>query len=61
MKMLNNRVHASRLDYTTNVQGVFAAGDARRGPSLIVWAIKEGREVATQVANYLAETHAIAQ
>lgn len=61
VKMLNNRVYASRLDYTTNVKGVFAAGDARRGPSLIVWAIKEGREVATQVANYLAETHAIAQ
>jgi len=32
--------------YGTNVPGVFAAGDARRGASLIVWAIREGREAA---------------
>jgi glutamate synthase (NADPH/NADH) small chain len=32
---------------------VFAAGDARRGQSLIVWAINEGREVAREVDLYL--------
>lgn len=36
-------------DYATNVPGVFAAGDGRRGQSLIVWAISEGREAARAV------------
>jgi len=40
-------------DYQTSVQGVFAAGDARRGQSLIVWAIAEGREAARGVDEYL--------
>ena len=35
--------------YKTNVDGVFAAGDCRRGQSLVVWAINEGRNVATAV------------
>ncbi|WP_010306659.1 glutamate synthase subunit beta [Kurthia senegalensis] len=61
VKMANNRIQASRFDYTTNVPGVYAAGDARRGPSLIVWAIKEGREVAVEVANFLSKEHAIVQ
>lgn len=39
--------------YATNRPGVFAAGDARRGQSLIVWAIREGREVAEAVGHYL--------
>jgi glutamate synthase (NADPH/NADH) small chain len=39
--------------YATSVPGVFAAGDAKRGASLIVWAIAEGREVARQVDAYL--------
>ena len=33
-------------NYQTNVPGVFAAGDARRGQSLVVWAISEGRQAA---------------
>ena len=37
----------------TSVPGVFAAGDCRRGASLIVWAIAEGREVARCVDEYL--------
>jgi glutamate synthase (NADPH/NADH) small chain len=41
--------------YTTSVDGVFAAGDARRGQSLIVWAINEGRQCARMVDRYLAE------
>ncbi len=39
--------------YTTNVDGVFAAGDNRRGQSLVVWAINEGRGVAREVDKYL--------
>jgi len=39
--------------YTTSVPGVFAAGDARRGQSLIVWAINEGRQCARIVQRHL--------
>jgi glutamate synthase (NADPH/NADH) small chain len=41
--------------YATSVDGVFAAGDARRGQSLIVWAINEGRQCARMVDRYLAD------
>jgi glutamate synthase (NADPH/NADH) small chain len=40
--------------YTTSIEGVFAAGDARRGQSLIVWAINEGRQCARMVDRHLA-------
>jgi glutamate synthase (NADPH/NADH) small chain len=40
--------------YTTSMDGVFAAGDARRGQSLIVWAINEGRQCARMVERYLS-------
>jgi glutamate synthase (NADPH) small chain len=39
--------------FQTNMEGVFAAGDVRRGQSLIVWAIKDGREVAKECDRYL--------
>jgi len=39
--------------YATNVPGVFAAGDMRRGQSLVVWAIREGRQAARAVDEYL--------
>jgi glutamate synthase (NADPH/NADH) small chain len=39
--------------YQTNVEGVFAAGDMRRGQSLVVWAISEGRQAARAVDEYL--------
>jgi glutamate synthase (NADPH/NADH) small chain len=39
--------------YTTNVEGVFSCGDARRGQSLVVWAINEGRGCAREVDKYL--------
>mgnify|MGYP000258211071 CR=1 FL=1 len=39
--------------YNTNIEGVFAAGDARRGQSLVVWAINEGREAARECDRYL--------
>ncbi|MGK9268852.1 glutamate synthase small subunit [Bacillus inaquosorum] len=50
---VNNKITAAYGDYQTNIDGVFAAGDARRGQSLIVWAINEGREVAREVDRYL--------
>ncbi|GAA5217926.1 glutamate synthase subunit beta [Corallincola platygyrae] len=40
-------------NFATNVPGVFAAGDARRGQSLIVWAIDEGRRAAREVDSFL--------
>ncbi|MCH2209088.1 MAG: glutamate synthase subunit beta, partial [Lentisphaerales bacterium] len=46
-------VKAEYGDYSTNVEGVFVAGDMRRGQSLIVWAISEGREAAHAIDTYL--------
>lgn len=40
-------------DYQTNIPNIFAAGDMRRGQSLIVWAISEGREAAYHVDKFL--------
>ena len=37
----------------TNIPGVFAAGDIVRGASLVVWAIRDGRESAISINNYL--------
>ena len=41
------------MSYSTNIPGVFTAGDMRRGQSLVVWAIREGREAAWEVDRYL--------
>ncbi|HET7578219.1 MAG TPA: glutamate synthase subunit beta [Bacillales bacterium] len=49
-------VNAEYGRYTTNVEGVFAAGDVRRGQSLIVYAINEGREAARECDRYLMRT-----
>ena len=46
-------VEASTDDYRTSRDKVFAAGDARRGQSLVVWAIREGRQCARAVDEYL--------
>lgn len=46
-------VRASEKAYQTNIPKVFAAGDMRRGQSLVVWAISEGRECARKVDEYL--------
>jgi glutamate synthase (NADPH) small chain len=43
----------SALAYKTNVAKVFAAGDMRRGQSLVVWAIREGRQAARAVDEFL--------
>jgi glutamate synthase (NADPH/NADH) small chain len=42
--------------YMSSVSGVFAAGDMRRGQSLVVWAIAEGRRAAAGINRYLRET-----
>jgi glutamate synthase (NADPH/NADH) small chain len=46
-------VKANTQDYRTSVDKVFAAGDMRRGQSLVVWAIREGRQCARAVDEYL--------
>jgi glutamate synthase (NADPH/NADH) small chain len=46
-------VETSRDGYATSRPGIFAAGDCRRGQSLIVWAIEEGRKCAAAVDAYL--------
>jgi glutamate synthase (NADPH) small chain len=42
--------------YMSSVPGIFAAGDMRRGQSLVVWAISEGRSAAKAVDNYLMKS-----
>lgn len=55
---IRTNIKASTKDYTTNVPGIFVAGDMRRGQSLIVWAISEGRQAAHHVDAYLmGESH----
>jgi glutamate synthase (NADPH/NADH) small chain len=49
-------VAASTDDYRTSLDKVFAAGDMRRGQSLVVWAIREGRQAAHAVDKYLMGT-----
>ncbi|WP_158974366.1 glutamate synthase subunit beta [Cellulophaga sp. L1A9] len=49
-------IKATAKDYMTNIPGVFVAGDQRRGQSLIVWAISEGREAAYHIDTYLMGT-----
>jgi glutamate synthase (NADPH) small chain len=44
---------ATDQQYMTGVDGVFAAGDVRRGASLIVWAIREGRDAAHAIDRHL--------
>ena len=50
----NARAHTEESGgYATSVPKVFAAGDMRRGQSLVVWAIREGRQAARAVDEYL--------
>jgi glutamate synthase (NADPH/NADH) small chain len=52
---LDNRGNvAANGDYRTSVENIFASGDMRRGQSLVVWAISEGRKAAAAVDRYLA-------
>ncbi len=58
LEKFNQEGNTTRVDkleepYQTNKEGTFIAGDARRGSSLIVWAIQEGKEAAEACHNYL--------
>jgi glutamate synthase (NADPH) small chain len=55
---LDNRgnIRATEKNYQTNISKIFAAGDMRRGQSLVVWAIKEGRDCAQKVDEFLMGT-----
>jgi glutamate synthase (NADPH/NADH) small chain len=54
-----SNVKADTEDYRTSVPRVFAAGDMRRGQSLVVWAIREGRQAARAVDAFLMGTSAL--
>jgi len=49
-------VRANTVDYRTSIPKVFAAGDMRRGQSLVVWAIREGRQCARAIDEFLMGT-----
>jgi glutamate synthase (NADPH/NADH) small chain len=52
---LDNRGNIATTNYMSSVDGVFSAGDMRRGQSLVVWAISEGRKAAAAVDAYLSK------
>jgi glutamate synthase (NADPH/NADH) small chain len=49
----DERSNIKTTGFKTNIDGLFSAGDCRRGQSLVVWAINEGRECAIEVDEYL--------
>ena len=53
-------IKADFRSHATNLPGVYAAGDIVRGASLVVWAIRDGREAAEAIMNYLAAAPAVA-
>jgi len=53
VKLERNNIKATDKQYQTSVDKVFAAGDGRRGQSLVVWAIREGRQAARAVDEFL--------
>ena len=52
----DERSNIKTTKYKTSIDGLFSAGDCRRGQSLVVWAIHEGRECAIEVDQYLTDT-----
>ncbi len=54
-KDARSNIKASEATHKTSMKGIFAAGDCRRGQSLVVWAIREGRQAAEAVNEYLSE------
>ena len=59
-RQLENLRRRAWLNSPANVEGVFAAGDCRRGQSLVVWAINEGRGAARAIDEYLTGASALA-
>ncbi|WGH77006.1 glutamate synthase subunit beta [Tenacibaculum tangerinum] len=57
---LDDRSNYKATHFQTNVPHIFTAGDMRRGQSLIVWAISEGREAAVSIDKYLTSTSFLA-
>ena len=53
-------IKADFRSHATNLPGVYAAGDIVRGASLVVWAIRDGREAADSILSYLAQPSAVA-
>jgi glutamate synthase (NADPH/NADH) small chain len=53
---LDARGNVASTNYKTSAEGIFAAGDMRRGQSLVVWAISEGRQAAAAIDEYLKVT-----
>ena len=53
-------IKADFRNHATNLPGVYAAGDIVRGASLVVWAIRDGREAAEAILDYLAQPAAVA-
>ena len=58
---LDGRNNIEATNYQTNIPKIFTAGDMRRGQSLIVWAISEGREAAYHVDNFLMGNSSLPQ
>jgi glutamate synthase (NADPH/NADH) small chain len=57
----NGNVLADTLNYRTSVEKIFAAGDMRRGQSLVVWAIREGRQCARAIDEFLMGSSLLAR
>jgi len=55
----DERSNIKTTGFATSTEGVFAAGDMRRGQSLVVWAINEGRECAIEVDEYLSKRSSV--
>lgn len=58
LKVVSFFMQAEFGKFATSIEGVFAAGDCRRGQSLVVWAIREGRDAAAAVDAYFAHSAA---
>jgi glutamate synthase (NADPH/NADH) small chain len=53
-------IKADFRSHATSLSGVYAAGDIVRGASLVVWAIRDGREAADSILSYLAASSTVA-
>lgn len=53
-------IKADFRSHATSLTGVYAVGDIVRGASLVVWAIRDGREAAESVLSYLADAQSVA-